>query len=401
MKRRQIWFGAAFAVLAVLAASMYFSQPCAVEAGTDAVASCPYDVLAPISQGNLTIFPVVARTSFDTRGFLTLDEGLRSGEVIISEANQAAPLIRRRHSNVRPPNYGWGETNRLILINNSERPLLLLAGEVVTGGHQDRIVGADRIIPGESDADLSVFCIEHGRSTGASVNFVASGAYGKTDAYMAQPSVRAQANNKDQRGVWDEVAKTKVAMAAPAAEAIMVQDGTGGVAGGPLDNSPRPAPVLSPSAANELASTTSYARVMETKEVSQAVDKVAMPIQHSYESLMRELRNRNAVGVVVAVNGRIIWADIFASNELLTKYWPKLVRSYAAEAIETYARYSQPSVQSAQQFLNQLDGRKEVVESEPGIFRHAEIIGDGYKVFELTSLLPRTGFQVHLSKMAD
>ena len=39
------------------------------------------------------------------------------------------------------------------------------------------------------------------------------------------------------------------------------------------------------------------------------------------------------MGVVVAVNGRLIWADVFASTTLLEKYWPKLVRSYAAEAI--------------------------------------------------------------------
>jgi len=39
-----------------------------------------YKVLAPISHGNLTIFPVVADFSRDTSRFLTLDEGLRSGE---------------------------------------------------------------------------------------------------------------------------------------------------------------------------------------------------------------------------------------------------------------------------------------------------------------------------------
>jgi len=49
---------------------------------------------------------------------------------------------------------------------------------------------------------------------------------------------------------------------------------------------------------------------------------------------MKQLRDRNAVGVVVAVNGELIWADVFASTELLQKYWPKLVRSYA-EAMVT------------------------------------------------------------------
>ena len=56
-------------------------------------------------------------------------------------------------------------------------------------------------------------------------------------------------------------------------------------------------------------------------------------MQQSYTQLIHQLRDRNAVGVVVAVNGEIIWADIFASPSLLEKYWPKLVRSYAAEAM--------------------------------------------------------------------
>ena len=40
--------------------------------------------------------------------------------------------------------------NRLVLVNNSKRPLLLLAGEIVTGGKQDRVIGKDRIVPAEA-----------------------------------------------------------------------------------------------------------------------------------------------------------------------------------------------------------------------------------------------------------
>src|SRR5215472_16340563 len=41
-----------------------------------------YKVLDPIRHGNLTVFPVVAAKTYPTSEFLTLDEGLRSGEVI-------------------------------------------------------------------------------------------------------------------------------------------------------------------------------------------------------------------------------------------------------------------------------------------------------------------------------
>jgi hypothetical protein len=48
-----------------------------------------------------------------------------------------------------------------------------------------------------------------------------------------------------------------------------------------------------------------------------------------------------------------------------------------------------------------MNGRKETIESEPGVFRHTEVNGNGFKVFALTSLLPKTGFDVHVAKMAE
>src|SRR5205814_4362324 len=54
-----------------------------------------YKVLDPIRHGNLTVFPVVAAKSYPTSEFLTLDEGLRSGEVIVTESGSVQGLIRR------------------------------------------------------------------------------------------------------------------------------------------------------------------------------------------------------------------------------------------------------------------------------------------------------------------
>jgi hypothetical protein len=78
-----------------------------------------------------------------------------------------------------------------------------------------------------------------------------------------------------------------------------------------------------------------------------------------------------------------------------------LVRSYAAEAFVTRARNRQADVKAAQQFLEDLEGRRETVETEPGLYRHTEISGDGFRAFELTSLLPKTGFDLHVAKMAE
>ena len=325
-----------------------------------------YKVLAPIAHGRLTIFPVGTGSTHDTSQFLTLDEGVRSGDVVVTEAGQVQGLVRRG----RPvPVRGSGEVNRLVLVNNSNRPLILLAGEIVTGGKQDRVIGKDRIVPANSDPiDLSVFCVEPGRWTATSDKF------GSLGVQMAQPSVRNKAMvAKDQQEVWNEVNNTRV-NAAPMA---------GIVAG---------------SASAEHAGS-SYAKLMDTPEMKREVDQIAAPVERDYNSAIHQLRAQNAVGVVVAVDGQIIWADIFANTALLEKYWPKLVRSYAAEALIGRSSGRKVDVAAAQAYLDDLTGRREVVDSEPGVFRHAEITGDGYKVFQLTSLLPKTGFDLHIAKM--
>jgi hypothetical protein len=344
-------------------------------------------VLEPIRHGTLTVFPVVASKSYATGEFLTLDEGLRSGEVVVTEYGNVRGLVRRSLTPaLRREN---AEVNQLVLINNSKRPLLLLAGEIVTGGKQDRVIGKDRIVPAESDpVGLSVFCVEPGRWVATSEHFGTSGAtYGGASSgkapvpssLMAQPSVRAKAmGDKDQSQVWAEVRKQQQAMVTVESAAAAPTASTGAI-----------------------QSTSSYAAVMENKDVKQKVDEIAAPIEHNYESLIKQLRDRRAVGVVVAVNGRIIWADVFASTELLEKYWPKLVRSYASEAVVTRAKGGEASLAQAEAFLGDMEGRRETIESEPGVYRHTEINGDGFKAFALASLLPKTGFDVHVAKMAE
>jgi hypothetical protein len=376
-------------ITGLIVMSLIATEPPPARAGETGGAA-GYKVLEPIRHGNLTVFPVLASKSYPTGEFLTLDEGLRSGEVVVTEYGSLRGLIRRHPM---PPDVngnarGNAQVNRLVLVNNSKRPLLLLAGEIVTGGKQDRVIGKDRIVPAESDpVDLSVFCVEPGRWTATSEHFGASGAtYGGPShgvgsnavaTLMAQPSVRAKAmGDKDQDEVWAEVKKQR--------EAVSVE-----------------VLAAAPMVASEMAQTSSYAKVMENDEVKKRVDAVAGPIEQNYQSLIKQLRDRNAVGVVVAVNGRIIWADVFASTELLEKYWPKLVRSYASEAVVTRAKDLESGVKQAQAFLEDMEGRRETIDSEPGLYRHREVNGDGFMAFALTSLLPKTGFDLHIAKMAD
>jgi hypothetical protein len=369
---------AGIALLVVMAIVL----PCMVRAG-EVPPTSNYTLLSPLRSGNLTVFPVVANRSYDTSEFITLDEGIRSGEVVVTEAGQARGLIRRRpgQPDVMHP-IRDAEVNRLVLVNNSKRPLLLLAGEIVTGGKQDRVIGKDRIVPPESDpVDLSVFCVEPGRWVAAGGKYEFSNGR-SVGGVFASPAIRSKAMAaKDQQQVWDQVQRNGRDMS----QMVTVEA----------------APAAASAAAAEINSTSSYARVMENKEVQKQVDKVAEPVERNYESVIHQLRDKNAVGVVVAVNGEVVWADIFASTQLLQKYWPKLVRSYATEAVITRAKSAEVTIKQAQKFLDDLQGRHETADTEPGVYRQTEITGDGFKVFELISLLPKTGFPMHVAKMAD
>jgi hypothetical protein len=385
-------------VVAVLAVGQY--RP--VAAGP--VESSSYKVLKPIESGDLTLFPVVRANGKTPPAdqFLTLDEGLKSGEVEVTEAGRVRGLVRSRGSAALA--YRGDQVNTLVLVNNSKRPLLLLAGEIVTGGKQDRVIAKDRIVPaGEDPIDLSVFCIEHGRWTESSEKFGAT-AKTSTGSFMVQPTVRQQAMvAKDQQKVWNSVNGAISTMAAAAASArgapgspgsvnstVEVQSDSVAVHGGVT------APGLS---AGSAIATTSYAKAMQMQAVSSKVDEAAAGLMQSREQALASLRQEHAVGVVVALHGEVIWADIFSDTELLTRYWMKLVRSYAAEGLASGKERKTATAAEAQQFLDGAPHGRETSEGEVGVYRYREVKADGTDSFALESLLPGTGYDVHVSKL--
>src|ERR1700687_271131 len=56
-------------------------------------------LLDPVSYENVSIFPVVSASSQDTSSFLTLEEGLASGEVIVREQG-AEGMVRGRDGRI-------------------------------------------------------------------------------------------------------------------------------------------------------------------------------------------------------------------------------------------------------------------------------------------------------------
>jgi hypothetical protein len=389
----------AFATVLAAVLVVGYYQP-VVAAGP--IESSGYKVLKPIESGDLTLFPVV-RTNGKTPAadqFLTLDEGLKNGEVEVTEAGRVRGLVRSRNGVTLP--YRGDQVNTLVLVNNSKRPLLLLAGEIVTGGKQDRVIAKDRIVPAGGDPiDLPVFCIEHGRWTESSEKF---GPTARTSmgSFMVQPTVRQQAMvAKDQQQVWNSVNGAISTMAVAAAPVAGPTDGHGSVSstvetqGGPVLAHGG----VSGAGATSTLATTSYAKAMQIQAVNAKVDEVAPGLMQSREQALASLRQEHAVGVVVALRGEVIWADIFSDTELLTRYWTKLVRSYAAEGLALGKERKTATAADAQQFLDEASHGRETSEGEVGVYRYREVKADGTYSFALESLLPGTGYDVHVSKL--
>jgi len=187
---------------------------------------------------------------------------------------------------------------------------------------------------------------------------------------------------KDQQQVWDSVHGAISTMQMAAAPSASMHGGSG--YGGSSAGAP---------------STTSYAKMMESSAVSEKVDEAAAPVMKARDQVLAQLRQERAVGVVVAVRGEIVWADLFADTGLLSRYWTKLVRSYAAESLVDGNTHGAPSVSDAQRFLDASSGGAETSEGEVGVYRYRELKSGGTETFVLESLLPGTGYDVHISKM--
>jgi hypothetical protein len=327
-----------------------------------------WQLLDPVTYENITLFPVVTSFNQETSPFLTLDEGLSSGDVIVSEQGATA-LVRNRDGRPMPvPQYNTGASvNQLVLINRGKRPLLLLAGELVSGGKQDRIIAKDRIIsPGADPLPLDVFCVEHGRWS--------SGSQFSAAKTIVHPSVREKAAvDQAQTKVWSAVRSGTTADVSGSAPA------------------PRMSTENITAAISSEARTEAYEKIYDSRTVGVSIDSFVEELQRRFAKTVAGLhgeRKMPVVGVIVAYGGEVAWSDIFASNDLFNHYWNKLLRSYAIEALARPTLREVASRDNAQEFLRRLNGR-EVQESEPGVYRWLEITEGKLTQIELDALQPR------------
>ena len=174
------------------------------------------------------------------------------------------------------------EVNRVQVTSLSSIPIYLLAGDIILGGQQDREVAHDTVVPPYVKNFLvDVFCVEHGRWEGEQ-------RFGSAE--VASTSLRYQTQGaKSQAQVWSKVAADTRAMKAETPTGTYRAVGSG---------------------------------------LHKEVDAYVKPAAARLESDPR------AVGLIVAINGKVVAADAFDGHRLFLKELAKVLKSYALDAAQ-------------------------------------------------------------------
>jgi hypothetical protein len=194
---------------------------------------------------------------------LTLDEALRQRVLTVSERPQAS-------------------VPEIVVDNAGAAHVLMLAGEILVGGKQHRVLTEDILLPPKSGPrPIGVYCVEQGRWEAGRTSFGTAGA-------LAAPGLRARLLAKtDQRRVWEEVARQA-----------------------------REARAASPTA--------SYQAIYDHPEVRRYLTDAEQAFRGRFEP--------DALGAAVLVGGSLSGIDLFLDAGLFRREWVKLFRAHALAA---------------------------------------------------------------------
>jgi hypothetical protein len=221
--------------------------------------------LAPGSSATRGGLAVLWLHAKDTPGgapleILTLDEGRARGALVVSERAQAS-------------------VPELIAENRGKAYVLLLAGEILIGGKQNRVLREDLLLPPRSGPrSIGVYCVEQGRWNEGRKDF-------ESRSSVVQPSVRSQVLRKaEQSRIWSGIAIASRNLEAP-------------------------------------SQTGSYQAIYDKPEVRAHLERTA-----------RSFDPPAALGAAVFVGPSLAGVDIFDAADLFAREWPKLLRAYALDA---------------------------------------------------------------------
>jgi len=272
------------------------------QGGVGQIQASEYRLSGPYTHKNLTIFLVHGKNVVPGKTFLTLQEALERKKVVVYETK---------------------DVNELSIENLSNEDVYVQSGEIVKGGEQDRMLAVDLIVPPKSGKmPIEAFCVEHGRWSGRGNERAA--VFSSSNDVVATKQIKLAAKRENsQGGVWENV--------------TVAQDKLSQNVGTPV---------------NSRVSPSSLQLAVENSKVQENAE--------SYIKALSKIVNGsdNVIGYVFAINGKVNSADIYGSNALFKKLWPKLLKANAIEAIAELQpeKFETPKAESVKTFLS--DGEK-------------------------------------------
>jgi hypothetical protein len=272
----------------------------------------------PYSHENLTIFLIHGQDRLKNKNFLTLPEALEQKKFVIHETQNV---------------------NQLSMENlSATQEVLILAGDILSGGRQDRVVQHDLVIPPKSGkVPLPAFCVERTAPRWYKPRGEASEAVFKDSKdQLASRNLRLAARYaKDQGKVWDEVTNTQRQLSANTGKSVQAKE-----------------------------SDSSLQLTLEDKEVRAATGRYI-------EQLSGAIKDKeDVIGFAFAINGKMNSADVYGSGALFRKVWPRLLKATATEAFADWQKgkkFEPVNAQMVRAFLAEADrGKASSQEVTPG-----------------------------------
>ena len=302
---------------------------------------------------HLRIYPLMAGDKFteahkDIGKYSTLKESLEQKKIVITETdgennnqniinnniqnsniNQQQTNVTQNNINIQQNISGnrGARVNTLYVQNTSKDTIYIMAGEVVKGGKQDRVLAQDMILPPNGKkVDISVFCVEHGRWSYKESD--------KFDKYfsVSSNSVRQKViQEKNQSAVWEEVGKT------------VTKNKTN-------------------------TSTGTYTSLINSKEYNNELSEYV-------NFFMKSLKSKtNCIGFVGVSGNKIIGCDIFASPDLFRKQKETILNGYITEAIinggTIKVQYNEVEKYLTELLTTQQEKQDAVINKKGGEYKH-------------------------------
>lgn len=156
---------------------------------------------APIPHGRLQIHPLLTER-YGEPDYMTLRPALDARLCRVEETR------------------GQAMVNRLLFVNLSDRPILLLDGDILIGAKQNRVLHSSLLAPPRATLELNVYCVEQGRwayTGGNDFTSYDSLAYARLRAAKAaarRAHSTAPRRADHQYAVWEEIRLKSHRMAA-------------------------------------------------------------------------------------------------------------------------------------------------------------------------------------------